>query len=314
MRASGCGSRHHHRGRKEISRGVLLPLGDKADNGRARLAKVGLRVVPMGDELQVMQVQFGSRAEKLGIEQGFTIKTIENDADRPAKEWMMVPAPAVAGPGVLGAAAPARQRAAAGAGLSRATGRPVFGSVLGLQPSIDCRRQLLNQEQSDTGSAPRAGPRPGGLGRAGPRLSAVAGQVDAGFGAADALDQPHALQHLRKLRHRARLQLGQQGPSGRWCRAARPRQARPAGWRSRRGPGCLHQHAHPGADAVRLRLGLQRTVQPTMTCACSNLRMRLVTVARETPSLCARSATLMRASARSRDDQLLVRLSMVTKC
>ncbi|MEZ5642775.1 MAG: TRAP transporter permease [Burkholderiaceae bacterium] len=77
---------------KEISRGVLLPLGDKADNGRARLAKVGLRVVPMGDELQVMQVQFGSRAEKLGIEQGFTIKTIENDADRPAKEWMMVPA------------------------------------------------------------------------------------------------------------------------------------------------------------------------------------------------------------------------------
>ena len=77
---------------KEISRGVLLPLGDKAANGRARLAKVGLRVVPMGDELQVMQVQFGSRAEKLGIEQGFTIKTIENDADRPAKEWMMVPA------------------------------------------------------------------------------------------------------------------------------------------------------------------------------------------------------------------------------
>ncbi|MEO7245668.1 MAG: TRAP transporter permease, partial [Rubrivivax sp.] len=76
---------------KDVSRGVLLPLGDPG-TARDRLDKVGLRVIPQGDELQVMQVKFGSRAEKLGFEQGFRISAIELDAPRPAKEWMIVPA------------------------------------------------------------------------------------------------------------------------------------------------------------------------------------------------------------------------------
>ncbi|MEP7281106.1 MAG: TRAP transporter permease [Rubrivivax sp.] len=76
---------------KDVSRGVLLPLGDPG-TARDRLDKVGLRVIPQGDELQVMQVKFGSRAEKLGFEQGFRISAIELDAPRPAKEWMVVPA------------------------------------------------------------------------------------------------------------------------------------------------------------------------------------------------------------------------------
>jgi TRAP transporter 4TM/12TM fusion protein len=76
---------------KDVSRGVLLPLGEPG-TARPRLDRVGLRVIAMGDELQVMQVKFGSRAEKLGFEQGFKISTIELDAERPAKEWMVVPA------------------------------------------------------------------------------------------------------------------------------------------------------------------------------------------------------------------------------
>jgi TRAP transporter 4TM/12TM fusion protein len=76
---------------KDVSRGVLLPLGEPG-TARERLDRVGLRVIAMGDELQVMQVKFGSRAEKLGFEQGFKISTIELDAERPAKEWMVVPA------------------------------------------------------------------------------------------------------------------------------------------------------------------------------------------------------------------------------
>jgi Domain of unknown function (DUF3394) len=42
-------------------------------------------------------VQFGSTAEKLGIEQGFEITQIEVPADRPVKEWLFVPAMALLG-------------------------------------------------------------------------------------------------------------------------------------------------------------------------------------------------------------------------
>ena len=76
---------------KDVRKGVLLPLGN-AGPARERLDKIGLTVVPLGNEMQIAQVKFGSRAEKLGIEQGFKIASIEVPADRPAKEWMFVPA------------------------------------------------------------------------------------------------------------------------------------------------------------------------------------------------------------------------------
>jgi hypothetical protein len=61
---------------KDIRKGVLLPLGD-AGPARERLRRIGLTVVPLGDEMQIAQVQFGSQAEKLGLEQGFNITSIE---------------------------------------------------------------------------------------------------------------------------------------------------------------------------------------------------------------------------------------------
>ena len=45
-----------------------------------------------GDALMVAAVKFGSTAEKLGIEQSFKITAIEVPADRPAKEWLYLPA------------------------------------------------------------------------------------------------------------------------------------------------------------------------------------------------------------------------------
>ena len=45
-----------------------------------------------GDNLMVVAVKFGSRAEKLGIEQSFRITALEVPADRPAKEWFFLPA------------------------------------------------------------------------------------------------------------------------------------------------------------------------------------------------------------------------------
>jgi len=76
---------------KDIRKGVLLPLGDVAP-ARERLRRIGVTIVPLGGEMQIAQVQFGSQAEKLGLEQGFKVVGIELPADRPAKEWLFVPA------------------------------------------------------------------------------------------------------------------------------------------------------------------------------------------------------------------------------
>ncbi len=76
---------------KEIKKGVLLPLG-AAGTANERLKRAGLQVMALGDKMQVAVVQFGSTAEKLGIEQGFDITQVEVPADRPAKEWVFVPA------------------------------------------------------------------------------------------------------------------------------------------------------------------------------------------------------------------------------
>ena len=75
---------------KDICKGVLLPLGD-AGPARQRLRKIGMTVVPLGGDMQIAQVQFGSRAEKPGVEQGFKVSAIELP-DRPDKEWMFIPA------------------------------------------------------------------------------------------------------------------------------------------------------------------------------------------------------------------------------
>jgi TRAP transporter 4TM/12TM fusion protein len=77
---------------QDISKGVLLPLGDKA-SARERLGAMGLTVMSLGDQVQVAAVRFGSQAEKLGLEQGFAISAIEiPSGERPAKELMFIPA------------------------------------------------------------------------------------------------------------------------------------------------------------------------------------------------------------------------------
>ncbi|MFV0663365.1 TRAP transporter permease [Denitromonas sp.] len=75
----------------EVSKGVLLPLGEPTQNARARLKQSGLTVMALGDTVQVMMVDFGSRADKLGIEQGFSVTHIELPTERPDKEWIFVP-------------------------------------------------------------------------------------------------------------------------------------------------------------------------------------------------------------------------------
>jgi len=42
--------------------------------------------------VQIAAVAFGSTAERLGLEQGLRVTAIEMPADRPAKEWVFLPA------------------------------------------------------------------------------------------------------------------------------------------------------------------------------------------------------------------------------
>jgi TRAP transporter 4TM/12TM fusion protein len=76
---------------KKISKGVLLPLGAQAP-ALQRLNSAGLSLMASGDQVDILGVKFGSRAAKLGIEQGFTITALEVETARPAKEWFYIPA------------------------------------------------------------------------------------------------------------------------------------------------------------------------------------------------------------------------------
>ena len=75
----------------EVRKGVLLSLGE-AGSMAERLKRIGLVVAPSGEQWLVQQVRFRSAADKMGIEQGFSIVHGEKESDRPSKEWMFLPA------------------------------------------------------------------------------------------------------------------------------------------------------------------------------------------------------------------------------
>ena len=77
---------------KAIRKAVALPLGEGA-NGRERLRSGGVTLAALGEDLEVANVKFGSRAKKLGVEQGFKIVEVKllNPA-RPSPYWVFFPA------------------------------------------------------------------------------------------------------------------------------------------------------------------------------------------------------------------------------
>ncbi len=77
----------------DVNTYMLFPLGETADSGEERLANLGLgNVSADGDDLVLNSVQFGSVARDEGLEFGWRIEYVETEAERPAKEWMWVPA------------------------------------------------------------------------------------------------------------------------------------------------------------------------------------------------------------------------------
>ena len=77
---------------REITKTVALPLG-KGKDGREKIRAGGVTLASLGKELQVADVKFGSRARKLGVEQGYKITGVLLDnPERPSDLWVFIPA------------------------------------------------------------------------------------------------------------------------------------------------------------------------------------------------------------------------------
>ena len=81
---------------KPIKKGMLVPLTE-AGPAAQRLERFGLRLVPMGDQIDVVSVKFRSKAEKAGFQQGQKVTALEVENERPAAEWMFIPTLGVLG-------------------------------------------------------------------------------------------------------------------------------------------------------------------------------------------------------------------------
>ena len=81
---------------KDVKKTVLLPLGESGAAAQ-RLARSGLTTMSVPNGIQVAAVNLHSAADKAGFEQGFTVTGIETPAQRPAQQWLFLPALAVLG-------------------------------------------------------------------------------------------------------------------------------------------------------------------------------------------------------------------------
>ena len=76
---------------KLVSKMVLLQMGEQA-SGKERLEKVGLELRTEKKRVFVDMVAFDSLAQKAGIDFDWEILSMQVPTDRPAKQWMYLPA------------------------------------------------------------------------------------------------------------------------------------------------------------------------------------------------------------------------------
>ncbi|WP_425449999.1 TRAP transporter permease [Virgifigura deserti] len=81
---------------RDVNKTVQLQLRG-GDTPAERLRSTGLTTMVQGDEVAIMSVDFGSEAAAVGLDFGWTIQGIEVPTDRPAKEWLFLPALALLG-------------------------------------------------------------------------------------------------------------------------------------------------------------------------------------------------------------------------
>jgi TRAP transporter 4TM/12TM fusion protein len=74
----------------EVRKTVAVQLGEVGE-GRKRLQDAGLSIVALGEQVQIGNVRFGSRARKSGFEPGWEVAAVMVPTDRPSAYWIYVP-------------------------------------------------------------------------------------------------------------------------------------------------------------------------------------------------------------------------------
>jgi TRAP transporter 4TM/12TM fusion protein len=77
---------------EDVRKTVAVNLGPAGADGRKRLNDAGLTLSQLGDNVQIANVRFGSRAKKAGIDQGFDIDAVKVRTERPTAHWFYLPA------------------------------------------------------------------------------------------------------------------------------------------------------------------------------------------------------------------------------
>lgn len=77
---------------RDSAKTVAVQLGALGADGRKRLADAGLQLVPLGTQMQIGAVKFGSRAQKAGFERGWEVVTVKVPGGRPTPHWFYLPA------------------------------------------------------------------------------------------------------------------------------------------------------------------------------------------------------------------------------
>jgi TRAP transporter 4TM/12TM fusion protein len=77
---------------EDVRKTVSMPLGEAAAEVATRLRGIGLSVSPMGEDLTINNVAFGSYAKRIGLNVGDRIVAYLERADRPSSAWIYLPA------------------------------------------------------------------------------------------------------------------------------------------------------------------------------------------------------------------------------
>jgi TRAP transporter 4TM/12TM fusion protein len=75
----------------DIRKTVAVQL-TKPGEGRDRLTEAGLTLAVLGDNVQISNVRFGSRAKKSGFEQGWKVSALKVPTERISEYWVYIPA------------------------------------------------------------------------------------------------------------------------------------------------------------------------------------------------------------------------------
>ena len=75
-----------------VDKVVMLPVGPQADGVTRIVESAGMELVEQDGRLIVDQLTFGGAAEKQKIDFDWEIKSVQVEAERPAKQWFFIPA------------------------------------------------------------------------------------------------------------------------------------------------------------------------------------------------------------------------------